>query len=296
MDERKRHADASWYTPYLRAMEITGVLESQRPWSIRWVVLFADFLKEKPLPAAIRDDVESFTATLRSTPGTEEWKIRRASDALRLLLTAVYGKRWEFAETAPSGHTVDGELDPLRAVCRARGYSRRTEESYAQWVRRFDAFRKTQSAGTTDSVAVRAFLERLVVAEMVAASTQAQALNALVFWFKPAPGRELGDLGDFQKSKRPRFIPVVLTRAEIARLLAAKAGDTALMAGLLYGSGLRLQELITLRVKDLDLERRQITVREGKGRKNRLTVLPERYRKLVVQHLELIRVVWKRVV
>ena len=145
------------------------------------------------------------------------------------------------------------------------------------------------SAGVSDAHAVRAFLERLVTADMVSASTQSQALNALVFWFKQALGKELGDLGDFQKSKRPRFIPVVLTRAEVGRLLAAMEGDTALMAGLLYGSGLRLQELITLRVKDLDLERRQITVREGKGRKDRLTVLPTRSREALLRHLERVR-------
>lgn len=294
MDERTPRADASWYTPYLRALEITRVKESQRPWCVRWVEQFAAFLKGKPLPAAVREDVESFMATLRSTPDTEDWKIRSAYLSLRLLITAVYGKRWEVAEDAPSGNTVDGDLDPLRAVCRARCYSRRTEESYAQWVRRFLAFRKTLASAGTDAEAVKAFLERLVVTGMVSASTQAQALNALVFWFKQALGKEFGDLGGFQKSKRPRFIPVVLTRAEISRLLAAMAGDTALMAGLLYGSGLRLQELVTLRVKDLDLERRQISVREGKGRKDRLTVLPERYRGPVAQHLEHVCTLWKR--
>ncbi len=293
MDDGKLCADASWYTPYLRALEITGVPATLRPWCVRWVERFAGFLEGKPLPAAVREDVESFTTTLRSTPGAEDWKIRSAYYSLRLLLTAVYGKRWEVVEDAPPGRTVDGDLDPLRAACRARGYSRRTEESYAQWVRRFVAFRKARPTVGSDAALVRAFLEQLVVAGMVSASTQAQALNALVFWFKQALGRELGDLGDFQKSKRPRFIPVVLTRAEISRLLAAMNGDTALMASLLYGSGLRLQELITLRVKDLDLERRQITVREGKGRKDRLSVLPERYREAVVQHLERIRALWR---
>jgi len=154
--------------------------------------------------------------------------------------------------------------------------------------------RQTFESDIPDAVAVKAFLERLVVAGMVSSSTQAQALNALVFWFKQALGKDFGDLGEFQKSKRPRFVPVVLTRAEISRLLAAMHGDTALMASLLYGSGLRLQELITLRVKDIDMERRQITVREGKGRKDRLTVLPERYRESVDHHLEHVRTLWKR--
>ena len=97
-DDRQKHAAAPWYTPYLRALEITRVPELQRPWCIRWVERFADFLKEKPLPEAVRDDVESFTTALRSTPSTEEWKIRSANLSLRLLLTAVYGKRWEVVD------------------------------------------------------------------------------------------------------------------------------------------------------------------------------------------------------
>jgi integron integrase len=293
MTAAKPGRDTSWLTPYLRALEITRVPEVQRSWSIRDVERFSEFLKEKPLPASTREDVEEFIDFLRSLPGAEEWKVQKATDALRLLLTAVYGKSWEYASAVSAGNTADPRLDPLRTACRARGYSRRTEESYTQWVRRFETFCRTLPAGSSDARAVRAFLERLVTVEMVSASTQSQALNALVFWFKQALGKELGDLGDFQKSKRPRFVPVVLTRAEVGRLLAAMERDTALMAGLLYGAGLRLQELITLRVKDLDLERRQITVREGKGRKDRLTVLPERSRDALLRHLERVHSIWE---
>jgi len=240
---------------------------------------FASFLEGKPLHAATREDVESFTARLHSIEGMEDWKIVKAYDALRLLLTAVYGKRWDPAPVAPAGHTPDDDLDPLRAVCR---------------VRRFVVFTRSRPGAGTDASAVRAFLEHLVVAGMVSPSTQAQALNALVFWFKQALGKELGELGDFQKSKRPRFIPVVLTRTEVSRLLAAMSGETALMAALLYGAGLRLQELITLGVKDVDFERQQIPVREGKGRKDRLTILPERYREPLEQHLLRVRDLWRR--
>jgi integron integrase len=293
MDPITPRRDSSWLTPYLRALEITRVPEAQRRWNVRYVEQFDAFLKEKPLCASTREDVESFTDSLRSARGAEEWKVQKASDALRLLLTAVYGKRWERVAGAPAGNTANPALDPLRAACRARGYSRRTEESYAQWVRRFEDYRATRLAGVSDAHAVRAFLERLVTTEMVSASTQSQALNALVFWYKQALGKDFGDLGDFQKSKRPRFIPVVLTRSEVARLLASMNGDTALMAALLYGSGLRLQELITLRVKDLDLERRQVTVREGKGRKDRLTVLSERSRGALLRHLERVHAIWE---
>jgi integron integrase len=294
MNAGKPEVDSSWVTPYLRALEISRVPEQQRRWYVRWVELFGEFLKEKPLHVASREDVESYVSSLRSLPGSEEWKIGRAKDALRLLLAAVYGKRWDRDGAVPAGRTADPALDPLRAVCRARGYSPRTEESYAHWVRRFRVFRRGKPGTLGDAGAVRAFLERLVVVDRVSASTQAQALNALVFWFKEALGKELGDLGDFEKAKRPRFIPVVLNRSEVERLLAALEGDVALMAGLLYGAGLRVGEVIALRVKDVDLDRRQITVREGKGRKDRLTVLPVRYRETLARHLKRTHALWEK--
>ncbi len=123
----------------------------------------------------------------------------------------------------------------------------------------------------------------------VSASTQAQALNALSFYFNQVAGTGLGDLGDFEKSRRTRRLPVVLTRKEVMHLLEAMDDRHRLMAGLLYGGGLRLMELVRLRVKDLDLERRQILVRDGKGRKDRITVLPERYCEPLSAQLEHVR-------
>ena len=92
---RENGPQSAWLTPYLRAMEITGVKEAHRPWCIRWVERFVELLEGKPLPLATRADVVAFTSSLRSDPGIEEWKIAKASDAFRLLLTAVYGKAWE---------------------------------------------------------------------------------------------------------------------------------------------------------------------------------------------------------
>ena len=128
-----------------------------------------------------------------------------------------------------------------------------------------------------------------MLVERVAAATQAQALNALAFYFNQVAGTGLGDLGGFEKSKRERRLPVVLTREETRRLLEFVDDRFRLMAGLLYGSGLRLMEAVRLRVKDIDLERRQILVRDGKGRKDRMTVLPERYRADLAAHLARVR-------
>lgn len=286
-------ADHTWHTPYLRALEISGVPEPKRQWFVGWVERFAAFLVDKQLHAADRADAEDFIRSLESNRRMEPWRLRQASDAIRLLLTAVFGKRWDTETTVPGGNTPEACEDPLRLACRTRGYSPRTEASYADWVRRFMVFRSAFGPQINDTAVVREFLERLVLVERVSASTQAQALNALSFWFTHALGTGLGDLGDFAKSKRPKILPVVLTRSEIARLFASLAGTTALMAGLLYGAGLRLREAITLRVKDIDLERRQITVREGKGRKDRLTVLAERWRAPLESYLQLVHAGWE---
>jgi integron integrase len=136
---------------------------------------------------------------------------------------------------------------------------------------------------------VRAFLERLVISEQMSASTQGLALNALVFYFKHVVGTPFGDLGEFQRSKRPRKLPVVLGREEVRRLLEAVEAPYRLPTALLYGGGLRLMEVLRLRVKDIDLDRRQISVRDGKGQKDRVTVLPERWRERLAAHLVEVR-------
>jgi integron integrase len=133
--------------------------------------------------------------------------------------------------------------------------------------------------------AVRAFLERLVISEDLSAATQSQALNALSFHFKKVLERPFGDLGDFRKSRRPKKLPVVLSRGEVRRLLDALDETHRMPAALLYGAGLRLLEALQLRVKDIDFDRRQIQVHDGKGRKDRVTVLPDRWRDRLTAHL-----------
>jgi integron integrase len=292
------HADtkisAAHGQAFVAALAHCAVPEKNRRWYVRWAERFAAFLGERPLGGAERGDVEAFMTSLSQSPRIETWQLRQASDALRILLVMVLGKRWgeglDASGDDPGELHKDDPLYPIRAVCRARHYSPKTERAYLHWVRRFLAYCREKNLGDkTSAEAVRAFLEHLVLVGRVAASTQAQALNALVFWFKQVKGEELGDLGDFAMSKRPRRLPAVLTRAEVGRLLAALEGDCALMAGILYGAGLRLSELIGLRIKDVDFESRQITVRDGKGGKDRVTVLPERYRQPLLDQIERVR-------
>ena len=196
-------------------------------------------------------------------------------------------------------------FDQVREVFRFHHYSLRTERSYCQWIRRYLAFQRATDRGGAQrgwrhprdmgAAEVAAFLAHLAVDLDVAASTQNQALNALVFLYDPVLQQTLGDLGQYARVHRPARLPGVLSQEETQRVLAAlKPGTTRLIIRLLYGTGLRLIECLRLRVKDVDLGRGQIVVREGKGDKDRVTMLPERLRPELEQHLERVKLLHQR--
>jgi site-specific recombinase XerD len=158
-------------------------------------------------------------------------------------------------------------LEELRNAIRLRHYSARTEETYAHWVRRFIAFHQKKHPRTMAAEHVVSFLNHLVRDRDVAASTQDQALAALLFLYKDVLKRELPWLDGLERAKRPARIPTVLSRAEVERLLTCMHGTKWLMASLLYGAGLRLRECLKLRIKDVDFDYGQILMRDGKGRR-----------------------------
>ncbi len=166
------------------------------------------------------------------------------------------------------------QIESLIAKIRTRGYSIRTEQAYELWLCRFIAFHKNASPLHLGSQEVNAFLEYLAVDRNVAINTQNQALNALVFFYKHVIDKPLDDLGDFARPKRPKTLPVVMSKAETISLLEKMDGIYYLMAALLYGTGMRLMECVRLRVKDIDFDYRQITVRQAKGNKDRIVPLP----------------------
>ena len=197
------------------------------------------------------------------------------------------GEGYRFPDMVPGQagrekHRV--HLDKLRTVLRTRHYSIRTEQAYESWALRFLAYCENREIPAPGPEQVGEYLNFLATERLVAASTQNQALNALVFFFGQALKTPVGDLGDFSRAKRPRRLPVVLTVEEVNKLLEKMEGTQALMAGLLYGSGLRLMECLRLRVKDIDFARQQVVVR-GKGNKFRVTVLPDRFAKALKKHL-----------
>lgn len=180
-------------------------------------------------------------------------------------------------------------LDLVRQKIRLKHYSIRTEQAYVDWIRRFILFQNKRHPASMGAPEIRAFLSHLALERKVAASTQRQALSAIIFLYREILDQEVGWLGEIEQAKRPERLPVVFSRAEVRAMLAHLDGQHWLMASLLYGAGLRLMECVRLRVKDVDFAYRQILVRDGKGQKDRVTTLPTTLLEPLKQHLEKVK-------
>ncbi len=181
-------------------------------------------------------------------------------------------------------------LDQVRDVMRLKHYSLRTEQTYCDWIERFIRFHELRHPRELGEGEVSAFLTHLARDGAVAASTQNQALSALLFLYKEVLKQEIGWLEGVERAKRPARVPVVLTRDEVHKIFAHLHGTARLMAGLLYGSGLRLMECVRLRVKDVDFGYARIIVRDGKGAKDRVTMLPVNLASALERHLQKVKV------
>jgi integron integrase len=177
-------------------------------------------------------------------------------------------------------------LDAVRQAIRARHYSRRTEKAYAAWIKRYVLFHGKRHPREMGVAEVKQFLSSLATDRHVSASTQNQAFSALLFLYREVLGQALPGLDDVVRAKRPVRLPLVLSRDEVQAVLRQLQGVPWLMASLMYGAGLRLLECVRLRVKDVDFARGELTVRDGKGQKDRMTVLPARLAEALRDHLE----------
>ncbi|HNO31856.1 MAG TPA: integron integrase [Anaerolineales bacterium] len=184
-------------------------------------------------------------------------------------------------------------LERVREAIRYKHYSIRTERAYVEWVRRFVLYHGRRHPRDMGAEEVRAFLGHLAGNLQVAASTHQQALSALLFLYREVLGMELPWLDDLLRPKKPKRMPVVLSHGEVERLLGALEGTHGLMARLIYGSGLRLMECVRLRVKDVDFERGELFIRDGKGAKDRVTVLPASLVPALRNHLQRVRALWE---
>ena len=166
-------------------------------------------------------------------------------------------------------------LDRVRIHLRSLHYSRRTEESYTNWIKRFIIFNNKTHPEKLGKDEIRKFLNHLAVERNVSASTQNQALQGILFLYKEILKQDIGWIDDIERPLKPKHIPVVFSKTEAHSIIQNMEGLPRLIAGLLYGSGLRLSEALRLRVKDIDFEYKQIIVRDGKGEQDRITLLPQ---------------------
>ena len=180
-------------------------------------------------------------------------------------------------------------LDQMREIFRTRHYSIRTEQAYVHWAKRFILFHRKRHPKTMGEPEIAQYLTYLATQRKVAASTQNQTLNELIFLYHEVLKINLGRIDDVVRAKKPQHLPQVLTPEEVQRVLSFIQDTHQLMARLLYGAGLRLLECCRLRVKDVDLEQNQILVRDGKGEKDRLTMLPLQLNEPLRLHLERVR-------
>ncbi len=172
---------------------------------------------------------------------------------------------------------------------RTRHYSRRTEEAYAHWIRRYIVFHGKKHPSGLGADDISAFLTWLAVQRRVSASTQNQALSALLFLYREVLVKDIGQVPAVVRARTPERLPVVLTRQEVTAVLGQLTGTMKLFVLLLYGAGLRLLECLELRIKDIEPDRQQIVVRQGKGQKDRVTTLPASAKMVLLRHLEVVK-------
>lgn len=281
---------------------------------------------DKRLQDHNRSDVESWLAALGRNNNLKSWQFRQAAHAMQILFCEMVKSTWasdidwdhwkDAAKDLEPDHVTIGRegshitnhaatnssaepgslretrekhpelMKQLASSLRIGQYAYRTEKSYTDWICRFLAYFAQKDPRQMGSSEVFTFLEYLALQRKVASSTQNQALNALVYLYDKVLEQPLGDLGSFARAKRPRRLPVVLSREEIQRLLAVMDGVFGLMAQLMYGTGMRLMEAVRLRVQDVDFDYGQVIVRDGKGQKDRVVPLPEKIAESLKNHLE----------
>ena len=198
---------------------------------------------------------------------------------------------WNHRTNDPRAPQQPKLLDRLAEALRSRHYSPRTERTYRHGVKRYIFFHNVRHPAEMAEPEISAFLTHLAVKEKISASTQIQALGALLLLYRHVLGRAIEDLGEVVRVRKPKRLPVVMTCEEVKAVHGHLEGDKRLMASLMYGSGLRLMECLRLRVQDIDFERNEITVRDGKGSKDRRTMLSESLMQPLLEHLRTVRAV-----
>jgi integron integrase len=286
------HVSSTFWAEYNDTLKKLRIPEVNSKFYIVWVKRFERFLNGLPVRQASPDMIHGFLSDLANDEHVKDWQVKQAKHALETfykdhLKINTYSTGYDRTETFKDSVEDDDRVQKLHggliklieSEIRVRHYSIRTEEAYITWVKRFLSFNNLKDPGRLDADNIRKYLDFLAGERNVSASTQNQALNALVFLYTQVLKQDVGDFGDFTRAKKTIHVPTVLTKGEIERLLGKLDGVYQTMAGLLWGSGLRVMECIRLRIQDIDFEMHQIVIRDGKGAKDRITMLPERFAK-----------------
>jgi len=270
------------FKTYLLAKRI--VPENRIPYYISWVSRFYEFCGKSPDDDVSSSEVDRFLKHLAKS--REEWQIKQAKEAVEL-----YG----FINRQASGplgiRTMESDsqwksvAEETVRMLRLKQRSLRTEKTYMGWLRDFYRFCNTTPPQVLEESHLKDYLTHLAVDRKVAAATQTQAFNAILFVFRHVLDKEIRNLHEVIRAQRRRRLPVVLTRQEIFQLFEHLKGVNLLMSQLIYGCGLRISECVRLRVQDIDFEQNVLTVRSGKGDKDRRTILPESLKDDLREHL-----------
>ncbi len=267
------------------------VLEKQVGFYVTWVMRFFSYFKKDPGDPVPQEELDTYLNHLSMK--LEEWQVKQAKEAIRLYL--YFRKRKSAAFS--SGQTPLNErwreaTGEMQRMLRLKHRSFATEKAYLGWLRDFYRFVKGIDPEALTSEQVRDFLSYLAVERHVTASTQNQAFNAILFFYRHALHKETVQIEGTLRARQSLRLPVVLTKQEVLRLLDNLEGYYRLMARLIYGCGLRISECLRLRIKDIDFEKGCLIIRAGKGDADRVTVLPESLKDDLRKHLEQVRRVY----
>ena len=274
VDTERLQTALDGYPKFLREKDLA--LPKHQPYLVRWVREFLLFAQGHS-GYIFEQTLDMFLADVGGRVGLKPWQIQQAADSVRIYRYQYRGASDDGEGGSPPVGLNDASamLARLRQVIRLRHYAGSTEKSYLHWSRRFLEYRSGSGCeGAPTAEDAKAFLTRLAMVDKVSASTQNQAFSALLLLFREVLRTDLQEMAQTVRAKRGRKLPTVLSVAEVQALLAAVEPKYQLMIKLLYGGGLRLMELLRLRVKDLDFDAGLVLVRSGKGDKDRTTLLP----------------------
>lgn len=273
------------FTNYLISKSI--VPKNQIPYYVGWVESFFRSLGRPISEKVTTEEIDQYVKGLTKT--VEDWRVRQAEEAIRIFLFFMRKKQPPFVSTGNTGQQWRLLSEEMRKILRLKQLSIKTEKTYLSWLRQFYRYLNGASPYSLDDTHITNFLTHLAVDGNLAASTQDQAFNALLFFYRHVLDKEVGYLGEVVRSHKRKWLPVVLTRDELSRMFNNMYGVNRLMAQVIYGGGLRLRECVGLRIKDVDFERDTLVIKFAKGKKDRETLLGESIKEDLKRHLEKIR-------